>query len=357
VPDTNAAAAPEAPKVDPREAALDAAFAVDESAPTETPKEQPRDEQGRFAPDAAPATTPDATAATVPATDAPAATPSSETPPAPARKVVKIKVDDAEREIDLDAEYADENRRKRLAEVIQKGEAFDTVKERQRKQGQQDVLAVLRQHGYDVQLDPTTNQPRIVPPQQANQPAAAEPAKPQARDMAALKARLKEGDAEAASELIEEIEQREHHTRSQFEQFLAEQKAERERADQTQRWNTYVNEWANVAYSALNKAKEALGGGPEAEAFAKQLEEALPIMLRANVPAQDVAARIAAQAAVVAPWRKPAPSVQTPAVQPARSAAPKMPGVSGGGAMASGGVSRKAKTAQEALDEAFTPSG
>jgi len=131
----------------------------------------------------APATTPttEPTPSAATASDASPAAPAP-TPAAPvttpAPRVVKVKVDGKEEDVDLDATYSDETKRAELAQTIQKGRNYDREGQRRYAEGQKALADNLARRGYTfkpkVANPQTLDDYEVIPPQAAapTQPGA-----------------------------------------------------------------------------------------------------------------------------------------------------------------------------------------
>lgn len=180
-----------------RVSAFDQAF--DEMEPEDDEqesREQPRDEQGRYASDAQ---------------DDEQETPSE----AAQRRAFMVKLDHEEHEVDLDAMWADEEKRKTLIEHYQKGYGFDRAKERYEKQiaeskqqaysyGRDVTLKWLDSQGVKTIQNPHTGQWEVVLPKQAATPAGGDQGRDATPDPAARRAELERlavyGDGKADGE-------------------------------------------------------------------------------------------------------------------------------------------------------------
>jgi len=144
---------------------------------------------------------PDTSTATKPAqgtTPAPAAaTPTS----AAAKRLLKLKLDHEEREIDLEAEYDDETRRAELVKQLQKGYGFERAIERTREEVRTANVKSwnewLSSHGYDVVRDDKHPSGwKLSARQQVTTPAAE--VDPLTKEEQELSARIESGDATLA---------------------------------------------------------------------------------------------------------------------------------------------------------------
>jgi len=328
---------------------LDRSFVYEEPAETPAPEAprsdsaQPRDEQGRYA-------TPDA--ARPPETPAPT-TPPAEAPK-PAQKVVKFRVDHGDVEVDLDAEYADEQRRAALAEKLRKGTAFDAVMPRERERGQQEAIAWFQSQGYTVSRDPQTGQMKVVAPQ-ASQPAPAPAQDSPPRDLADLKARAREGDAEAIAALIEYTDSRAtqaEKTARDLEAWRKQQEAaEAKRAEEARQY-AYAQQVAAQVLPPLNALAEEFKGIPAIAGMIAELRATSAEQAGYGVPPERLVAQINAFGATLRGLR----SATTPAApaQQARPAASPPPFVpTGSGATSGGNQKPKPRTPDELLEESF----
>jgi hypothetical protein len=117
----------------------------------------------------------------------PAAAPEATPPAAPSattseakKRLLKLKIDHEESELDLDAEYDDETKRAALVERLQKGSTFDRAVKRAQDEAIQQARTLytdwLDAHGYTVVADPTAPKGYKLVPKQApvTTPAVAE---------------------------------------------------------------------------------------------------------------------------------------------------------------------------------------
>lgn len=340
---------PNDPAPDPWDAAIDLADAP----------ERARDEAGRFvsadpaeepAPEAeaAPPTEPEqADLAGEEAPEQPAAEPTT----AAERRAFKIKVDHEEREIDLDAEWADESRRAKLRETWEKGLGFDRVVGRTRQeahtQGRDQTLAWIKSQGYDIVQNPMTGQWTVVPPQQVATPAGGPPASAATPSPTAERARLEkiatygdDNDPEGQIKAIRALARldAEEAAKAKFREFeewkdaLARRAQEEHRARVTAQAEQEVRQQIETAIAARAKSFE----GPERE---RQIERAIALaMLKARSDAKtlDDVLAVVNQAADDLDARRehwlrqaatPAPAAKKP---PARKPTPSLDGVPAG---------------------------
>lgn len=336
-------------KVATAEDALDAAFKVDPPVP-----DQPRGEDGKFV---AAEPTP-APAADAPPPDAPAPTPTDAQTPAPPaeppKKVLRYKVDKEEREVDLDAEYADETRRQALAEKLRKGDAFDVVTQRERQRGQADVLDFLRQQGYDLEVDPATGKPRLKTPSHGSPPSPQQPQKvePPSVTDEELKRRAQDGDNAAWIELLNRSNERASQAHKRVEEWERQQREAEEQRRQIEQATQYANSYAATLEPILGSAKSELGSGPEADRLNAVLRANALAYFKSGAPAEQAAEMLSAQVESIKKFKAQAVASIPQAPKPA---APRMPGPSGGSATMQAATPKKPRTVDEALNEAFTP--
>lgn len=337
-------------KVATAEDALDAAFKVDPAVP-----DQPRGEDGKFV------ATPEPDAAT-PANTSPPDAPAPQTtdaqtpaPPAePPKKIVRFKVDKEEREVDLDAEYADEQRRQALTEKLRKGEAFDTVTQRERQRGQADVLDFIRREGYDVEVDPETGKPRLKTPSHGSQPSPQQPQKvePPSVTDEELKRRAQEGDNAAWIELLNRSNERASQAQKSVEEWKRQQQQAEEQRRQIEQATQYANSYAATLEPILERAKSELGSGPESDGLSKALRANALAYFKSGAPPEQAAEMLSAQVDSIKRFKAQAVASIPPAAKPA---APRMPGPGGGSATMQAAKPNKPRTVDEALNEAFSP--
>lgn len=127
--------------------------------------------------------------------------PAAGSTPAAARRLLKLKLDHEEKEIDLDAEYDDEGKRKTLAETYQKGYVYDRALERARTEEAQKVRKAWNEFAADHQMEiveaPGTKWGWKMVPKQVTTPAAqtASPdADPLTKEEAEIRARIEAAD-------------------------------------------------------------------------------------------------------------------------------------------------------------------
>jgi len=314
-----------------------------ESAPP--PQEQPRDEQGRYV----------EKSGEVPGAAAPEGakpqTPPAETPAQRERRLIKFKVDHEEQELDWNAIPDAE-----AAELARKGRAFDKVLPRERERGQSETLAWFKAQGYDVVQDPTTRQYKVVHPQQASQPAAAEQPKSPPSDTADLKRRAREGDAEAIAELIDLAESRASQAQTALEQWRAQQEAERQKQTEYERNLAFANEVAAKVNPPLEQFVKEFGDTPQVQGVVKRLRQFAAASALSGVAPDEIAASLGETVANFRALRGPvAPASAAPAPTQARPAAPPPPPYipTPGGSTTRSGTTTKPKNADELLEQSF----
>lgn len=312
------------PEATPAPALAPAAETVVPTLDTEqqaTPSAQPRNPDGTFAPDT----------------------------PAPPKRVIKIKVDDQESEVDLDAEFADEQRREALARDIQKGRAFESATERAQRRGAaetaKEMLTLLRDQGYDLYRDPATGQISVVPPQAAQNQRPAEKPEPNTTDIAALREKARGGGADdviayseaLANQRAAEVERR----------LKAERDAERSEADLQARHTAYQKQFATTLQPVVNEIAADLGDTPETRGLIYQQAAAY---FNAGMAPENARAALAAFRDSIRNVKRAA----TPAAPVRKPAAPPPAMLSVGGAVANAGHTKtKYKSPDELADAMF----
>ena len=286
--------------------------------------------------------------ATPEATPAPGAPAAVETP-TPTKRELRYKVDHQDRVVDIDAEYADETRRAALAERLRKGEAFDNVTARERNRGQQEVLDVLRQRGYNLVQNAATGEYEVVPPQQSA-PIPTAPANVPPPDINELEARVREGDLEAAIELNRATRATASQAKAAVE---AREQADRQRAIAAQA-DAQKRQHFHRAAVAIDEGIAAIGLGsdPYSQGMAKHLRDTAANQI---VGGGDIAEAVAAmrQAGTYFTGATKAAQIGAPAAARPASASPP-PVVPSPSGAASAPVRAQPKTIRELADSFFT---
>lgn len=327
----------------------------------ETP-EQPRSEDGKFAP-SAPPPEPVAPPVETPASAAPAApveTPAAPTPAAPVpaptpekpKKAIRYKFNHEDHEVDLDAEY--ERDPTKVSEVWRKGVAFDEVTQKERTRGQREVLDILQQRGYSLIQNATTGEYEIVPPQQ-QVPTPAAPANVPPPDIDELERRALEGDAEAIVALNRLSRQEASQAKAEIE---ARKRQEQEFALAQQR-KAQQSQYAAYCGNAIDEAVKSLdlGSDPYGQGMAQHFREAAVAQIVAGVPLEKVVMGVTQAGSHFVNARRAALSVATQTGQRQAGAAPPPVVPSASGATAASAQPKRAPTNLEELWDSVASGG
>lgn len=199
------------------------------------------------------------------APDVPRETPAA--PVAPTKRTFKVKLDHEEQEIDLDAEWADEAKRKALVERFEKGYGHDRVVERERKTAAETAHRAaidaatkawnefLNDNNCDVVRDPGSKHGWKVVPRQVATPAQTTP-DPLATEEKALLTKW-EGEGLTAAEFtrLREIDRlrAKQETIGEIEARRAKEKADAEAAEATRRQTTEAEQQAQTRREAADQ--------------------------------------------------------------------------------------------------------